>query len=251
MVSIAHKHVDVPVIQTVEKIVDVPVVKQVDVPHVTTIEKVVEVPHVQVVEKVIEVPMAGETIQGHQHTVTVPLPPVRHQAPPEHVHETVVGPDLPAEHGGQMIHSAPAPAITAAPVTTYQHAVPAPTMVTHTQPAGGSVSIVGQPAVGGGSVSIPAVATGGSVSVPVTTQAAPVHMIQHEAPVVTYGAPTTVMHQTPYSVMSHEAPVTVMNHDGITYGAPTTVMHQAAPVTHGIVPSTTYGAVPLTTYAVQ
>merc|ERR1739845_97091 len=124
MVSIAHKHVDVPVIQTIEKIVDVPVVKQVDVPHVTTIEKVVEVPHVQVVEKVVEVPMAGETIQGQQHAVNVPLPPVRHQAPPEHVTETVAGPDLPAEHGGQMIHAAPAPvtAAMAAPVTTFTHA---------------------------------------------------------------------------------------------------------------------------------
>merc|ERR1711981_1350295 len=121
MVSITHKHVDVPVIQTVEKIVDVPVVKQVDVPHVTTIEKVVEVPHVQVVEKVVEVPMAGETIQGQQHTVNVPLPPVRHQAPPEHVTETVVGPDLPAEHGGQVVHSAPPPVTMAAPVTTIQH----------------------------------------------------------------------------------------------------------------------------------
>merc|ERR550537_2010511 len=104
MVSIAHKHGDVPVIQTIEKIVDVPVVKQVDVPHVTTVEKVVEVPHVQVVEKVVEVPMAGETIQGSQHTVSVPLPPVRHQAPPEHVQEIIQGPDLPLEHGGQTIH---------------------------------------------------------------------------------------------------------------------------------------------------
>merc|ERR1712176_1546496 len=105
-------------IQTVEKIVDIPVVKQVGVPHVTTIEKVVEVPHVQVVEKIVEVPMAGETIQGHQHSVTVPLPPVRHQAPPEHVTEHVVGPDLPAEHGGQMVQAAPPPMTYAAPVTT-------------------------------------------------------------------------------------------------------------------------------------
>merc|ERR1712176_1292682 len=105
-------------IQTVEKIIDIPVVKQVDVPHITTIEKVVEVPHVQVVEKVVEVPMAGETIQGQQHAVNVPLPPVRHQAPAEHVTETVVGPDLPAEHGGQMVQAAPPPMTYAAPVTT-------------------------------------------------------------------------------------------------------------------------------------
>merc|ERR1719263_2212448 len=96
MVSITHKHVDVPVIQTVEKIVDVPVVKQVDVPHVTTVEKVVEVPHVQVVEKVVEVPMAGETIQGSHQVIHVPLAPVRHQAPAEHVPEHSIGPDLPA-----------------------------------------------------------------------------------------------------------------------------------------------------------
>merc|ERR1712232_114961 len=127
-----------PVIQTVEKIVDIPVVKQVDVPHVTTIEKVVEVPHVQVVEKVVEVPMAGETIQGQQHHVNVPLPPVRHQAPAEHVHETVVGPELPAEEA-QVIQAAPAPApVTtyqaSAPVTTYQ-AAPAPVTTYQAAPA--------------------------------------------------------------------------------------------------------------------
>merc|ERR1719161_536738 len=118
MVSVSQKHVEVPVVHTVEKIVDVPVVKQVDVPHVTTVEKVVEVPHVQVVEKVVEVPMAGETIQGSQHTVNIPLPPVRHQAPPEHVQEIMVGPDLPAEHGGQTIQAQPAP------VTTMMHPAP-------------------------------------------------------------------------------------------------------------------------------
>merc|ERR1719329_1572298 len=118
MVSITEKHVDVPVVQTVEKIVDVPVVKQVDVPHITTIEKVVEVPHVQVVEKVVEVPMAGETIQGRQTAVNIPLPAMRQQAPAETVTEMVVGPDLPAEHGGQTVQvqqPPPQPVTYAAP----------------------------------------------------------------------------------------------------------------------------------------
>merc|ERR1712187_610629 len=110
MVSVAQKHVEVPVIQTVEKIVDVPVVKQIDVPQVTTIEKIVEVPHVQTVEKVVEVPVVGQTLQGAQRAVEVALPAVRQigQAVTETV--TVMGPDLPAEHAGQVMKAAPAPA---------------------------------------------------------------------------------------------------------------------------------------------
>merc|ERR1712151_1083703 len=107
MVSVAQKHVEVPVIQTIEKIVDVPVVKQVDVPQVTTIEKIVEVPHVQTVEKVVEVPMAGQTLQGAQTQTSVPLPPIRQQAPAETVTVTEIGPDLPAEQAPQVIKAAP------------------------------------------------------------------------------------------------------------------------------------------------
>merc|ERR1712217_920911 len=110
---------EVPVIQTVEKIVDVPVVKQIDVPQVTTIEKIVEVPHLQTVEKVVEVPVAGQTLQGAQRHVNVPLPPVRQMGPAENVTVTEIGPPLPAEHAGQVIKAPPAPA----PVT---YAAPAP-----------------------------------------------------------------------------------------------------------------------------
>merc|ERR1712130_473450 len=182
-VSITEKHVDVPVIQTVEKIV--------------------EVPHVQVVEKVIEVPMVGETIQGSHQVVHVPLPPVRQQAPAEHVTEHVVGPDLPAEQGAAVHQAAASPP----PVT---HAAPVHTMVapvTHVAPVHTMVAPVAQaPVAVGGSVSIPAVATTGGGSVSVVQQsggsvaqvaAEPVaHMMPATthmmgAPAVTYAAPPT------------------------------------------------------------
>merc|ERR1712187_913134 len=107
-----------PVIQTVEKIVDVPVVKQIDVPQVTTIEKIMEVPHVQTVEKVVEVPVVGQTMQGQERHVNVPLPPVRQMGQTETVTATEMGPPLPAEHAGQVIKAAPEPMPAPAPVMT-------------------------------------------------------------------------------------------------------------------------------------
>merc|ERR1719379_2845915 len=95
MVTTAQKHVEVPVIETVEKVVDVPVIKQMEVPQVHTIENIVEVPLLQVVEKIVEVPMVGETLQGRQSTVNVPLTPLRQVAEVETVTVTEVGPPLP------------------------------------------------------------------------------------------------------------------------------------------------------------
>merc|ERR1712217_938368 len=120
---------EVPVIQTVEKIVDVPVVKQLDVPQVTTIEKIVEVPHMQTIEKVVEVPVAGQTLQGAERHVNVPLPMVRQMGPAENVTETVMGAPLPAEHAGQIIKAPPVqapPVMTAEPIMVA--APPAPVM---------------------------------------------------------------------------------------------------------------------------
>merc|ERR1712061_410723 len=97
MVSVVEKHMDVPVIQTVEKIVDVPVGKQIDGPQVATIEKIVEVPHRQTIEKVVEVPVAGQTLQGAERHVNVPLPTVRQMGPAENVTVTEIGAPLPVE----------------------------------------------------------------------------------------------------------------------------------------------------------
>merc|ERR1712048_1203611 len=118
MVSVAQKHVEVAVIQTVEKIVDVPVVKQIDVPQVTTIEKIVEVPHMQTIEKVVEVPVAGQTLQGAERHVNVPLPTVRQMGPAENVTVTEIGAPLPVEHAGQVIKAPPVQAPVPPPVMT-------------------------------------------------------------------------------------------------------------------------------------
>merc|ERR1711879_822666 len=109
LVSVVQKQIDVPVIETVEKAVDVPVIKQMEVPQVHTIENIVEVPLVQMVEKVVEVPMVGETIQGRQHTVNVPLAPTRQVAEAETVTVMEMGPPLPAEqHPEAVMKQAPA-----------------------------------------------------------------------------------------------------------------------------------------------
>merc|ERR1711953_647850 len=109
MVSVVQKQVEVPVIETVEKVVDVPVVKQMEVPQVHTIENIVEVPLVQTVEKVVEVPMVGETIQGRQQTMNVPLAPTRQVAEVETVTLTEVGPPLPMEQHPEAIFKSIAP----------------------------------------------------------------------------------------------------------------------------------------------
>merc|ERR1719450_575418 len=100
MVTTAQKHVDVSVIETVEKVVDVPHVKQVDVPQITTIKKYVDVPHVQTVEKIVEVPMLGEPIPGqHQHQHTH-LPVQREVHPAEEIHHTEVGMPFDTHYAG-------------------------------------------------------------------------------------------------------------------------------------------------------
>merc|ERR1712232_1413133 len=92
-----------------------------------------EVPHVQTVEKVVEVPMVGQTMQGAERHVNVPLPPVRQMGQTETVTVTEYGPPLPTEHAGQVIKAAPEPMPAPAPVMT---AVPvmmaAPAPVTYT-----------------------------------------------------------------------------------------------------------------------
>merc|ERR1711907_57719 len=71
----------------------------------------VEVPLVQTVEKVVEVPVVGETIQGRQHTVNVPIAPTRQVAEAETVTVTEMGPPLPAEqHPEAVMKQVPAPA---------------------------------------------------------------------------------------------------------------------------------------------
>jgi len=98
------KHVQVPVIETVEKVVDVPHVRQIDIPHITTIEKHVDVPHVQTVEKHVEVPMVGDTIQGtitHQHTH---LPVQREVHPAEVIHQVEQGMHFETHYAG--VHQA-------------------------------------------------------------------------------------------------------------------------------------------------
>merc|ERR1712050_83490 len=90
-------HVDVTVIETVEKVVDVPVVKQVEVPQIQTIEKIVEVPFVQTVEKIVEIPQVGDTVAGQQRAVNIQLETVRQVAPAEAVEEVVAGPPMPTE----------------------------------------------------------------------------------------------------------------------------------------------------------
>jgi hypothetical protein len=102
MVSVQQKHVDVPIIETVERVVDVPTIKQVMVPHITTIEKRVEVPHTQVVEKMVEVPMVGEDIQGNQHHVHAHLPVQREQHPAEVIHHHEVGMPFETHYAGEI-----------------------------------------------------------------------------------------------------------------------------------------------------
>merc|ERR1712227_219607 len=109
MVSVVQKQIDVPVIETVEKVVDVPVIKQMEVPQVHTIENIVEVPFVQTVEKIVEVPVVGETIQGRQQTMNVPVAPLRQVAEVETVTVTEVGPPLPMEQHPEAIIKTAAP----------------------------------------------------------------------------------------------------------------------------------------------
>merc|ERR1712084_40535 len=75
------------------------------------------VPHMQTIEKVVEVPVAGQTLQGREHHVNVPLPPVRQMAPAENITVTEMGAPLPVEHAGQIIK---APPVQAPPVMTVQ-----------------------------------------------------------------------------------------------------------------------------------
>merc|ERR1712176_599939 len=96
------------------------------------LKKIVEVPHMQTIEKVVEVPVAGQTLQGAQRAVNVPLPTVRQMGPAENVTVTEIGAPLPAEHAGQVIKAPPAPAPVPAPVMTaapVMAAAPAPAPV--------------------------------------------------------------------------------------------------------------------------
>merc|ERR1712064_216363 len=70
------------------------------------------VPLFQTVEKVVEVPVVGETIQGRQQAVSVPIAPVRQVAEAEVVAVTEMGPPLPMEQHPETVMkqaSAPAP----------------------------------------------------------------------------------------------------------------------------------------------
>jgi hypothetical protein len=107
MVTISQKHVDVPVIETVEKIVDVPQVRQVDVPHITMVDKHVEVPHHQVVEKVVEIPMVGDEIQGMQNHTHNHLPVERQQHPAEVIHHHEVGLPFDTHYAGPVTSAVP------------------------------------------------------------------------------------------------------------------------------------------------
>merc|ERR1719335_1151173 len=103
MLSKVQKTVEIPQIEFVDNHVHVPVhkhrhvpvIKQMEVPQVHTIENIVEVPLVQTVEKVVEVPVVGETIQGRQLTVNVPIAPTRQVMEAETVTVTEMGPPLP------------------------------------------------------------------------------------------------------------------------------------------------------------
>merc|ERR1719220_2979306 len=109
MVTTVQKEVDVPQVQIIDKIVEVPVQKQMQVPMITkvtkevdvpqsqTIEKIVEVPYIQTVEKIVEVPQVGATVQGNQRSVTQQLETMRQMAPAETVQEVVDGPPMPME----------------------------------------------------------------------------------------------------------------------------------------------------------
>merc|ERR1719454_1627320 len=80
--------------------------------------------------------MVGQTLQGAERHVNVPLPPVRQMGQTETVTVTEYGPPLPAEHAGQVIKSAPepmpAPVMMAAPAPVTYEAAPAP--VTYAAP---------------------------------------------------------------------------------------------------------------------
>jgi hypothetical protein len=100
MVTVAQKHVEVPVIETVERVVDVPHVKQVDVPHITTIKKYVDVPHVQTVEKHVEYPMLAENVVGRQEHVHTHLEVQREVHPAEEIHHMEVGMPFETHYAG-------------------------------------------------------------------------------------------------------------------------------------------------------
>merc|ERR1712019_176556 len=71
---------------------------------------IVEVPMVQSVEKVVEIEVPGQTLQGVQHVVNVPIAPERQVMEVETVTVTEVGPPLPAEpHPEVVTKQAPPP----------------------------------------------------------------------------------------------------------------------------------------------
>jgi len=171
--------------------------------------------------------MAGETIQGRQTAVHIPLPPIRQQAPAETVTEMVMGPDFPVESGGQTI--------------TVQQ--PPPQQMTYAAP---------QQMV--------------EYAAPQMTYAAP-QMVEYAAPQMTYAAPQTMTYAAPQPMtyaapaMTYAQPASAFdmidrNHDGVvtraefaqmqggsvsvpavTSGGSVSIMQQA-PVTYAAPPTT-------------
>merc|ERR1711957_654139 len=130
-----HKHRHVPMVTISQRHVDVPVIETVerivDVPHITMVDKHVEVPHHQVVEKIVEIPMVGDEIQGMVNHSHDHLPVERQQHPAEVFHHHEVGMPFDTHYAG----------VQGAPVT---YAAPAATQGgSMFQPMGGSTFMPG------------------------------------------------------------------------------------------------------------